>query len=273
MDYYSVLGVSKTASDDEIKKAYRKLAMQYHPDRGGDEKKFKEVSAAYEILSDPEKRRMVDQGVDPLNPNQGGFGGNDFHFRSGNFDDFFNNFGFGFRPRQRQNSSISITVTITLNEVLTGKELDAEIGMPSGKKLINISIPAGVEHGQQIRYPQMGDQSLNGLPAGDLIVNIRIASHPEFYRDHTNLICEKRISVWDALLGTKVLIKTLDNKQLDINIPPGTQPDTVMSCSGEGLPHMRSGKRGNLLIRIKVDIPKNLSKEQLNRIENIKNAI
>ena len=271
MDYYSVLGVSKTATDDEIKKAYRSLAMKHHPDRGGDEKKFKEVSAAYEVLSNPEKRKMVDQGFDPANPNQGGPG--NFHFHSGNFDDFFNNFGFGFRPRQRQNASISITVTISLNEVLTGKQLDAEIGMPSGKKLINILIPAGVENGQQIRYPQMGDQSMEGLPSGDLIVNIRIAGHPEFVRDHTNLICEKRISVWDALLGTKITVKTLDNKQLDINIPPGTQPDTVMSCTGEGLPHMRTKKKGNLLIRIKVDIPRNLSQEQRNRIENLKNAL
>ena len=270
MDYYSTLGVPKNASDADIKKAYRSLAMKHHPDRGGDEKKFKEISQAYEVLSDPEKRRMVDQGVDP---NRQGSGPNDFNFRSGGFDDFFSQFGFGFSPRQRQNSSVSITVMITLNDVLTGKELDAEIAMPSGKKLINISIPAGVEHGQQIRYQGMGDQSMNGLPPGDLIVNIRIAPHQEFARDHVNLICEKKISSWDAMLGTKLNIRTLEGKVLDINVPAGTQPDTVLSCAGEGLPHMRSGKRGNLLIRIKVEIPRGLTKEQRETITGLKNGI
>lgn len=273
MDYYSILGVAKNASDADIKKAYRSLAMKHHPDRGGDEKKFKEISAAYEVLSDPEKRRMVDQGVDPLNPNQGGFGGGDFHFRSGNFDDFFNQFGFGFRPRQRQNQSISINVAISLFEVLNGKTIDAEIAMPNGtKKLINIVIPPGVEHGQQIRYPKMGDNSISGLPAGDLIVNVRVLPHPEFARDHTNLICDRKISVWDAILGTAISVKTIDGKNLNINIPAGTQPDTILSCSGEGLPHTRTNKRGNLLIRIKLEIPK-LNDQQKEKVKNLKDVI
>lgn len=276
MDYYSTLGVSPSASADEIKKAYRSLAMKHHPDRGGDEKKFKEVSQAYEVLSDPEKKRMVDQGVDPLNQNNGMGGGNPFEFRSGNFEDIFSQFGFGFGRQQprRQNSSISISVQVTFAEVLKGKDLDAEISMPNGtRKLININIPAGVEHGQQIRYPHMGDNSIAGLSPGDLIVNVHVQPHPEFQRDRTNLICEKRISVWDALLGSAVIITTLDGKELSITIPAGTQPDTVFSCQGEGFPHMRAKQRGNLLIRVKVAIPKNLTAEQQKTIQGLKDGI
>jgi DnaJ-class molecular chaperone len=270
MDYYSTLGVSRSASADEIKKAYRGLAMKHHPDRGGDANKFKEIEEAYRILSDPKKKQMVDQGMDPNNPNQG-FGG--FEFNTGNLDDIFRNFGFGGRPRQRQNHSLSIVISVTLEEVLKGKEIDAEISMPGGgKKLINISIPAGVEHGQQIRYPQMGDQSITGLPPGDLIVSVQIVNHSVFQRERLNIICEKKISVWDALLGTSINVVTLDGRNLGISIPPGSQPDTVMSCKGEGLPHMRTGQRGNLLIKIKVDIPR-LSVEQIKKIKEVKDGI
>jgi DnaJ-class molecular chaperone len=268
MDYYSTLGVGRNASQDEIKKAYRSLAMKHHPDRGGDANKFKEIEEAYRTLSDPQKKQVYDLGGDPHSNNPGGF-----EFHSGNFDDIFRNFGFGFRPRQRQNQSLSIVLSVTLEEVLKGKDIDAEISMPGGgRKLININIPAGVEHGQQIRYPQMGDQSIAGLPPGDLIVNVQVNNHPVFQRDRMNIICEKKISVWDALLGTSVNVVTLDGRNLGISIPAGTQPETVMSCKGEGLPHMRTGQRGNLLVKIKIDIPR-LSVEQIKKIKEIKDGI
>lgn len=274
MDYYSTLGVSKTSSADDIKKAYRGLAMKHHPDRGGDAAKFKEIEEAYRVLSDPEKKAMLDQGVDPLNPNQG-HGGNPFEFRSGNFDDIFQHFGFGFgRQPRRSNSSVSVAVHVTLLEVLQGKSLDAEITLPSGvKKLINVNIPAGVEHGQQIRYAGMGDNSIAGLAPGDLIINVHIQQHREFVRDRTNLICDKTITVWDAILGSTIRIVTLDGKVLDIGVPVGTQPDTVLSCTGEGLPHMRAKQRGNLLVRIKVEIPKNLTEEQKLKIKGLRDGI
>ena len=267
MDYYSTLGVNRNASQDEIKKAYRSLAMKHHPDRGGDEKKFKEVEEAYRTLSDPNKKQMYDMGGDPNNANH-------FDFNSGNFQDIFNHFGFGFRPRQRKNQSLAILISLTLEEVLKGKDIDAEISLPGGgRKLINIKIPAGVEQGQQIRYPNMGDNSIEGLPAGDLIVNVQIAGHPIFHRERQNIICEKRISVWDALLGSSVNVVTLDGKHLNIGVPAGAQPDTVLQCKGEGLPHMRSGQRGNLLIKLKIDIPRNLNTEQKALIEKLKNGI
>lgn len=276
MDYYSTLGVNKNASQDEIKSAYRKMAMKHHPDRGGDTAKFKEVEEAYRTLSDPQKKEMFDMGVDPnAGPrghhqwNQGPF---EFHFGSGNWNDVFGGgFGFGQRPMQR-NKTISITVDIALEEVLTGKTIDAEITIPGGKKkIININIPSGIEEGQQIRYQGMGDNSIPRLQPGDLIVNIRIINNTEFRREGDSLILEKNVSVWDAILGTKIKIVTLDKKNLEINIPQGTQPDTILSCKNEGLPNMRNRQRGNLLIKVKVIVPRNLNETQIKKIETLKN--
>jgi DnaJ-class molecular chaperone len=277
MDYYSTLGLKRGASDADIKKAYRSMAMKHHPDRGGDEKKFKEISQAYDFLSDPEKRRMIDAGMDPNQ--QGGFRQQgspfEFHFGTGNMDDLFGNFGFGFGQRpMRRNKTLSINVEITLEDVLAGKDINAEIGIPGGRqKVINIQIPPGIEHGQQIRYEGMGDNSIPDVRAGDLIVNVLIRNHATFKREGTSIIIEKQVSVWDALLGTSINIETLDQKTLSINVPAGTQPDTVMSCRGEGLPHMRTRQRGNLLIKIKIVVPKELTISQKQMIEQIRNGI
>jgi DnaJ-class molecular chaperone len=273
MDYYSTLGLNRGASDAEIKKAYRSMAMKHHPDRGGDEKKFKEISQAYEFLTDPQKKSVIDMGGDP-NQQQGFRGqgqGNpfEFHFGSGNFDDIFSQFGFG--GRQQRNKSFNINIEITLEEVLTGKDFNAEVGVPGGrKKIVNIEVPAGIEHGQQIRYQGMGDNSIPSARAGDLLVNVFIKPHSSFRREGDSLIVEKTISVWDAILGTNLEIVTLDKKTLNITIPAGTQPDTVMSCRSEGIPNIRSKIRGNLLIKIKVNIPKNLNAQQVNTINQLK---
>jgi curved DNA-binding protein len=277
MDYYSTLGLKRGASDDEIKKAYRKLAMKHHPDRGGDEKQFKEISTAYDALTDPEKKRIVDMGGDPnAQPGRsGGFGSNpfEFHFNSGNFDDVFSNFGFGGFGRQpmQKNKSLNITVEITLEEVLTGKDFTAEVSIPGGKnKIISIQIPPGIEHGQQIRYEGMGDNSISNLRPGDLIVNVGIRQHKTFRREGTTLFLEKEINAWDAILGTSINIETLDNKTLSINIPAGTQPETMLRIPGEGLSHMRTRQRGNMMLKIKVSIPKNLTRTQIDTVNQLK---
>jgi molecular chaperone DnaJ len=193
----------------------------------------------------------------------------EFHFGSGNFDDIFSQFGFG--GRQQRNKSFNINIEITLEEVLTGKDFNAEVGVPGGKKkIVNIEVPSGIEHGQQIRYQGMGDSSIPSARAGDLLVNVFIKPHSVFRREGDSLIVEKTISVWDAMLGTSLEIVTLDKKTLNITIPAGTQPDTVMSCRSEGIPNIRSKIRGNLLIKIKVNIPKNLNAQQINTINQLK---
>lgn len=274
MDYYSTLGLNKGASADEIKKAYRGMAMKHHPDRGGDEARFKEIEEAYRTLSDPQKKQMIDQGMDPNSHFHQGFGqGNpfEFHFSSDNFNDIFSNFGFGFGgKRMQRNRSFNVNVTITLEEVLTGKEVNAEIGLQSGEqKLVNISIPAGIDNGQSIRYQGMGDHSYRDVPPGDLIVNVRVLHHPRFRREGENLIYDHKITAWDAMLGTTIKVQTLDSKNIDVLIPAGTQPETVLSCRGEGLPNIRSKQRGNLLIKIQVEIPKNLTESEKRLIKDL----
>lgn len=277
MDYYATLGLRRGASDADIKKAYRSLAMKHHPDRGGDEKKFKEISQAYEFLSDPQKKQIIDMGGDPNQ--QGGFQRQgspfEFHFGTGNMDDLFGNFGFGFGQRQmRRNKSLNINVEVDLEEVLTGKELNAEITIPGGrKKMVTIEIPAGIEHGQQIKYSGMGDHSIPDLRPGDLIVNIFVRQHHTFKREGESLIYDHIIDAWDAILGTTVDIKTLENKTISITIPPGTQPDTILSCRGEGLPNVRTKQRGNLLIRIKVSIPRKLSPNEIKLVQDLKSGL
>jgi DnaJ-class molecular chaperone len=249
--------------------------MKHHPDRGGDEKKFKEISQAYEFLSDPDKRRIIDMGGDP-NSQGGGFHGQspfEFHFGTGDMNDLFGNFGFGgFGGRPlRRNKSLNINVEIDLEDVLHGKTINAEIGIPNGrKKIITIEVPSGIEHGQQIKYGGMGDSSIPNTPPGDLIVNIFIRPDRRFRREGDSLIHEKSISVSDAILGTSIEIETLNKKNIKITVPAGTQPETVLSCRGEGLPNIRSKHRGNLLIKIKVQIPKNISNELKELITQLK---
>lgn len=278
MDYYSTLGLKRGASENDIKKAYRKMAMKHHPDRGGDEKKFKEVEEAYRTLSDPQKKQMFDMGMDPNNSRNPGPGWNnspfEFHFGAGpNMEDIFSqHFGYGFR--RPKNSSLNVNISITLEDVLTGKEVNAEIGLPNGrKKMINISIPPGIESGQQIRYQGMGDNSIREAPPGDLLVNVFVQNHTRFRREGSNIIYNHKIDVWDAILGSSIRIVTLDNKTIDITIPEGTQPETILNCKNEGLPDVRTKQRGNLLIKVSINIPKKLSEKERTVIQNLKNGI
>jgi curved DNA-binding protein len=278
MDYYNVLGISRDASQDDIKAAYRKLAMKHHPDRGGDPKKFQEIQEAYATLGDENKRRDHD------NPNPFGHGGQGHPFGQGNpfgedvFTHFFTNNpfgGFGFHHQQTpRNTNITAVVDITLEDVLKGKTIEAQLSFRNGdQKIVSITIPPGVEDGIQIRYPNMGDHSQPKYPPGDLIVTVRVMPHPKWQRDGMNLIWETMISAWDAILGTAITVDTLDGKQFTINVPAGTQPDTVLSCKGEGVPHPRGVDRGNLLIKIKISIPRNITNEQKNLVQLLKNGI
>jgi len=279
-DYYELLGVKRDASPKEIKSAYRKLAMQHHPDRGGDKIQFMHIREAYDCLSNPHTKQQYDYRGPKGDQFKNGFQGFDFRW-SGNgsafdeMEDMFRGMGFGNRNRApRQNHVTNIAFDILLEDVMTGKSVSVELQMTNGQtKLVTIDIPAGIQSGQQIRYAGMGEDNHPGFRPGDLIVTIRVRNHPGYERHGDNILCEKKINVFDLILGCKTNIKTITGKNLEINIPAGTQPDTVLSCKSEGLPNIQTKRPGDLLIRIKAEMPKNLNEDQIKTIGKIKNGI
>jgi len=257
IDYYQTLGVNRNASQDDIKKAYRKMSMKYHPDRGGNEAKFKEINEAYATLSDSQKKAQYD------NPQP------QYSFNTGNMNDIFDQmFGmgggpgpFGFRrgPQSMKNKNLNIRVDVTLVDVLKGKTVVGSIKLPSGRdQAIELNIPAGVMSGDTIRFRGLGDDSIPGQPRGDLIAQIVEIRHPQFQRKGKNLSMNLEISAFEAMLGKTVKINTFDGSQLEVKIPAGIQPHQTIKCAGYGVPAMNQPVRGDLLINIQVKIPKTI---------------
>lgn len=248
-EYYNILGVAKTASQDEIKKAYRKLASKHHPDKGGDTATFQKIQTAYDTLGDDQKRREYDNPQPQFRFDTNNMGG---------FEDLFSQFGFGQRrPQQpRQNRHINIQTRVTLKEVLHGKEVIGSIQLPSGREQnIQLKIPKGVKTGDSIRYQGMGDDSVPNLPRGDLIVQIVELSDRIFKRDGANLFTECTISAFDAILGTSVIVDTIADSQLDISVPAGIQHGQMINCKGHGLPTDDRGIRGSMYVKINIKTP------------------
>lgn len=265
-DHYQTLGVDKTATQEEIKSAYRKLASKNHPDRGGDTATFQKIQAAYDVLGDATKRAEYD------NPQpQGGF-----HFHQGGgvppgFEDILRNFhGFGDifghmhqRPQQR-NRILNLQTAITLEEAFSGKELVANIQLPSGRdQIINVKIPAGVNDGTVLRLREIGDDTFSNIPRGDVHLSITVMPHSTFSRQGDDLIKEITVNALDAILGTNVTVNTIDGKTLNITVKEGTQPGTTLSATGYGMPNMHNGNfKGRLLLPVKIVIPTNLTNDQ-----------
>ena len=273
MTHYDTLGVSKNASTEEIKKAYRRLASKHHPDKGGDKHKFQEIEEAYRVLSNPQTRAEYDNPA----PNFGGFGGGgqpdieDILRGFGGFGPFGTMFGDGFaqhRHHQRRNRTINLETVITLEEAFHGKEMVASITLPSGKEqVVNIKIPAGITDNTTLRLSGMGDDSIPHLPRGDVHLTVKLSHHTQFAREGDDLIMEKTLPVWSAILGDKFNVTTIDHRTLEINVPAGTQHDQFLSVQGAGMPNMRDARfKGRLLIRLKFTIPNDLTEEQKNLI-------
>ena len=288
-DHYTTLGIAETATDDEIKKAFRKLAMQYHPDKNPDtpsaEDKFKQINDAYSTLSDRNKRTEYDNirkyGSAQQTHNFNG-GGQNFHFNFGHMDDindvinqFFSQNGFGGHPfgqhqQPRRNRDLQLNVEITLEDAFLGKDLP--IGFKTNGHDINIvvRIPAGIDHGTRMRFQGYGDKSIQGLPPGDLYITINIYAHPSFRRDgphiHTNVI----VDVIDALVGCTHEIVCVDGNKINLNIPAGTAPGTVLRVKEKGMPlHQNATQRGDMLVTVVLDMPKNLSQPHISELQRI----
>ena len=267
MDYYSILGVGKNASQDDIKKAYRKLAMKHHPDRGGSAEKLQQVNEAYDTLKDPVKRQQYNNPQPRFDSSSmhGGF--------EGNFEDILNGaFGFGRGPTRSRNQDIRIKVDVTLKEIFSGKSVIVSYRLRNGQeKNVNLDIPPGVKDGDTIRFHDLGDNSLPGR-RGDLYVVIKLLKDNEWTRTGDNLTTNAKINCLDLILGTKYVITTLDNRTLELNIPPGTKNGTTFSMHGLGIPNVRTSQRGHLFIKVEATIPQNLNEEQLNTIREVVNG-
>lgn len=252
-DHYATLGVSKTATPDEIKRAFRKLASQHHPDKGGDTAKFQSIQAAYDTLGDAVKRADYDNP----RPQFSGFpGGAQF-----NMNDIFGQmFGQGFGQQRRQPNFVRMSLWIRLHDVATGGSRPVAIGTAQGQQTIEVEIPLGINDGDSVQY--------QGLAPGgqDLVIQYRIHPDPQWQRDGLNLIREQSVNIWDMIMGGDITVQTITGSQLVTVMPPRTQPKTLLRLRRQGL-RDRSGNQGDILVRVMPDIPANIQPELLAAIE------
>ena len=288
-DYYAVLGLKKGATPEEIKKAYRKLAVKYHPDKNpGDkeaEERFKEINEAYAVLSDAKKKEQYDQ-----------FGSAGFHqrysqediFRGFDVGDLFKEFGFGtddifsrifgmggqqgrggfgFGGRLR-GEDFSMELKVAFREAYEGCEKRVAFKRGGKREDLSVKVPAGIENGARLRIQGKGGEGGGGGPAGDLYLVIVVAGDPLFRREGDDLEVERRIRFTEAALGTAIDVPTMEGTKR-IKVPAGIQPGTKIRLKGYGFPHMGGGGKGNLYVRLSVDVPEQLTGEQRKLLEDL----
>lgn len=246
MSHYQTLGVANTATPDEIKKAYRKLASQHHPDKGGDTAKFQEIQTAYDILSDPQKR----QGYDNPNPfgnfSQSGHPAGGFNF-TGGFADFFDAFNQQHARRQQQQTYRTV-LAVDLHTAYEGGEQTVKLQTHVNVHGAKIQIPRGVHNGSQVRID-------NVIEGASLIVEFRVLPHLKFERQGDDLVCTQPMSVLDLIVGTTFEFTTLSNKTFEVSIKPKTQPFQQLRISGQGMPIYGTDRYGDQIILLKPFIP------------------
>ena len=297
-DYYKILGVNRNASDAEIKKAYRKLAMKNHPDHAkGDkaaEERFKKISEAYAVLSDKQKRQEYDT-----------FGSEGFHqrfskediFRGFDINDILKEFGFGggdffggqgggarftfgsqtpfgggrSRPQAQRMSGADIVyeLSLTLAEAAFGTIKEITLKTQGAPERITVKIPKGMTTGNKLRLAGKGNPGPYGGPRGDLYIQAKLLDDPVFSVEGQDLVTYREIKLTDALLGTTISVPTLEEKQYHLKIPPGIKNGTRMRLAGHGLPSMKGSKRGDLYVGLQIQIPKHLTTEQRALVEKL----
>lgn len=304
-DYYRTLGVSRDSGDDEIRKAFRKLAAKYHPDVAQDKKdgeeKFKEINEAYEVLSDPEKRRKYDTlgagwktgagfesspgaGRGPWT-GPGGSEAYEFHFDGTGFSDFFERFFGGARQGANpafkegvyaaRGADIEGDILVTLEEVTHGsvRSISLRRVHPRSGEVethtFKVRVPAGVQNGQTIRVPAKGGDGAGGMPPGDLYLHVRLAAHPHFRTRGADLYYDLALAPWDAVLGTTVAVPTLVDS-VKVRIPAGTNVGQSLRVRGRGLPGVAGGEPGHLYVVVNVELPTKLTPGERSLWENLR---
>ncbi|MBN2001526.1 DnaJ domain-containing protein [candidate division KSB1 bacterium] len=308
-DYYKTLGIEKNADQEAIKKAYRKLALKYHPDRNPEnreaEDKFKKISEAYAVLSDSEKRKQYDNfGSDQFSRHYsqedifrnfdlneilrdfgfGGIGKNGRIFRGegsrrgsytyrtagDSFQDIFGQARSNYDPPQK-GEDIHYNISITLDESVKGT--DKKLALQQNKKVheINVRIPAGISTGKKLRIVGKGYPGINGGPNGDIYLNITVLSHPIFTRDGNDLYIEKAVSFTQAVLGGSIEVPTIDGNTKRIKIPAGTQGGTKIRMKGYGVSGIKGSgsSKGDQYVKININVPKKISEKQLKIIKEL----
>lgn len=254
VDHYKTLGVERNASQDEIKKAYRRLAAQHHPDKGGDTSTFQKIQSAYEILGDPQKRQQYDN---PAPQRFHGFpGGFTFHTQGFDINSMFGQmFGQGGNPFQNNRTQLYRTqVVISMQEAYSGKEHMLHLQLPNGPKIINIDIPKGIRDGHQVRYDKVIDNAT-------LMVEFRVMPDLRFERRDDDLLSNHPISVLDLIVGTKFDFKTISGKTVEVSVPPATQPTAQLRLAGHGMPVLNSNHYGDQIILLKPFVPTTIDTE------------
>lgn len=308
-DYYDILGVPRSATAEDIKRAYRKLAVKYHPDKNpGDkaaEERFKQINEAYAVLSDPEKRKQYDT-----------FGADGFHqrftqediFRGFDVGDLFREFGFGtedifgrifgtsfggkyrrsggrftgfdfgsFRDlgqthghRALRGQDVQMVLQVTLEEVAMGAERRISYRLGDRTETLSVKIPKGIESGKRLRLAGKGEAGPYGGPPGDLYLRIEVLEHPVFRREGKDLTVDREISFAEAALGTEIMVPTVDGKTLNVKLPAGTQPGSRIRVKGHGLPGLQGQGPGDLYVRVNVRVPRRLNRTQRELIQQLR---
>ncbi|MFH1079053.1 MAG: DnaJ C-terminal domain-containing protein [Pseudomonadota bacterium] len=307
-DYYKILGVEKNASEENIKKAYRKLAMKFHPDRNPGnkqaEEKFKKLSEAYAVLSDQEKRKQYDSfgsdafrqrysqedifrnfdfsdilkefGFDPGGRGSRSSGGGrtrTFTFGRGGGDPFANLFGgtqdYAQQQMPQKGQDIEYNISITLEESVFGAEKKLSLQKEDRVEEINIKIPAGISTGKKLRLAGKGSPGYNRGQSGDLFLNINIMPHPIFARDGVDIYVEKAVNYSQAALGATIDVPTVEGANKRIKIPAGTQSNTKIRMKGYGVPNLKDGGKGDQYVKISVNVPKKLTERQAQLVKKL----